>query len=100
MKIDNANLVPLDTAIKRGEQKITSLELRKPSAGELRGVHLGDLLHLDVNSLIKVIPRISIPTLTEHEVAAMDPADLLAVGTKVAGFLLSNAAKKEASLAV
>ncbi|BBP86012.1 tail protein [Pseudomonas sp. Pc102] len=92
------NVVQLDTPIKRGEQKITQLDLRKPQAGELRGVHLGELLQLDVNSLIKVIPRISIPTLTEPEVAAMDLADLLAVGTKVAGFLLQKAARTEASL--
>lgn len=92
------NVVELDTPIKRGEQKITSIELRKPQSGELRGVHLGELLQLDVNSLIKVLPRISIPTLTEPEVAAMDPADLLAVGTKVAGFLLQKAARTEASL--
>ncbi|MDN4146437.1 phage tail assembly protein [Pseudomonas tohonis] len=92
------NVVELDTPIKRGEQKITSIELRKPQSGELRGVHLGELLQLDVNSLIKVLPRISIPTLTEPEVAAMDPADLLAAGTKVAGFLLQKAARTEASL--
>lgn len=98
MTTPNDNVIELDTPIKRGEQKITSIELRKPSAGELRGVHLGELLSFDVGSLIKVIPRISIPTLTEQEVAAMDPADLVAVATKVGSFLLTKAQQKEASL--
>lgn len=98
MTTPNDNVVELDTPIKRGEQKITSLEVRKPNAGELRGVQLGELLNCDVNSLIKVIPRISIPTVTEHEVAAMDPADLVAVATKVVSFLLTKAQRKEASL--
>ena len=41
-------------------------------------------------SLIKLVPRISSPGITEPEAAAMDPADLLACGTKVSGFLLQK----------
>lgn len=92
------NRVPLDFPIKRGEQRITALELRRPNAGELRGIHLAELIQLDVASLIRLIPRISIPSLTEAEVQAMDPADLLAVGTKAVGFLLQKDAQKQASL--
>jgi Phage tail protein E. len=58
------------------------------------------LLNLDVASLIKVIPRISTPTLTAQEAAAMDPADLVAIGGKVISFLLQKSAKTEASLAM
>lgn len=92
------NRVPLDVPIKRGEQRITALELRRPNAGELRGIHLAELIQLDVASLIRLIPRISMPSLTEPEVQAMDPADLLAVGTKAVGFLLQKDAQKQASL--
>ena len=46
------NTVTLETPIKRGDQVITSLSLRKPAAGELRGVALADLLRLDVAALI------------------------------------------------
>jgi hypothetical protein len=91
------NTVPLDTPLKRGEQSITSIQLRKPAAGELRGIALADLLQMDVNAIIKVAPRISIPTLTEPELKGMDPADLLAIGTKIAGFLLPRSAKEELS---
>jgi hypothetical protein len=89
--------ISLDQAVTRGEQTIDKITLRKPSAGELRGVALTDLLQLDVAALQKVLPRISTPTLTEQDVARMDPADLVQMGTAVAGFLLPKSAREEQS---
>lgn len=80
--------ITLDYPIQRGEQTIVELSLRKPRSGELRGVHLGDLAQLDVTALITVLPRITTPTLTSAEVAAMAPSDLFQAGAEVAGFLL------------
>lgn len=93
------NTVVLDTPIRRGTSSIDSITLRKPNSGELRGVNLSDLMHLDVNCLIKVLPRISTPSLTSAEITSMDPADLLALSLKITNFLLQKSAKKEASLA-
>lgn len=95
---DDDYIVNLDTPIVRGKSYFTRLTLRKPNAGELRGIHLAELLNLDVSSLIKVLPRISSPALTAVEAAAMDPADLFAVGTKVVGFLLQKQTKTDAFL--
>ncbi len=92
------NTVTLDTPIRRGTTSIESITLRKPNSGELRGVSLAELLNMDVNSLVKVVPRISTPTLTAVEVTSMDPADLFALGTKVSGFLLQKSMKTDASL--
>lgn len=92
------NSVTLDSPIKRGKTEITQISLRKPQSGELRGVQLIELLNMDVASLIKVIPRISTPSITTPEAAAMDPADLLACGSKITDFLLQKSVKKEASL--
>ncbi|KAA8705182.1 phage tail assembly protein [Pseudomonas proteolytica] len=92
------NTVVLDSPIRRGVTTIDSITLRKPSSGELRGVSLVDLLQMDVASLIKVVPRISSPTLTAIEVSGMDPADLLALSSKISGFLLQKSAKTDASL--
>ena len=90
--------ITLDTPIKRGDNDIATIELRKPAAGELRGVTLTDLLQMDVSALTKVVPRISDPALTEVEVARMDPADLVQIGGVVTGFLLPRAALEEAGL--
>jgi hypothetical protein len=95
---DDDNTVILDTAIQRGKSQIDSLTLRKPCSGELRGVHLVDLLNLDVAALLKVLPRITSPSITATEAAGMDPADLLACGNKVAHFLLQKSVRTEASL--
>jgi hypothetical protein len=89
--------IKLDTPIQRGELTIESVYLRKPSAGELRGVALSELLNLDVSALIKVITRISQPSLTELELTRLDPADLVQLGGKVAGFLLPKSLKPDVS---
>ncbi|MFA7351681.1 MAG: phage tail assembly protein [Methylotenera sp.] len=92
--VSNLNpMIDLDTPIKRGETEIKQVSLRKPASGELRGTNLADLLQMDVTALEKVIPRISDPTLTTHEVQNLDPADLFQLGAAVSGFLLPKAMK-------
>lgn len=85
--------IPFDQPIKRGDQEITSIKLRRPQSGELRGLTLVDLAQLDVNALRIILPRISMPTLTSADVDAMDPADLLAVASEVSDFLLQTRLK-------
>ncbi|WHS62255.1 phage tail assembly protein [Pseudomonas sp. G2-4] len=92
------NTVILDTPIIRGKSVIDSITLRKPQSGELRGVQLVELLNMDVATLIKILPRISNPGITAPEAACMDPADLLACGSKISGFLLQKSVKTDASL--
>lgn len=87
--------ITLDTPIVRGENSIASITVRKPDAGALRGVKLTDLLQLDVNALITILPRITEPTLTAPELQRMDPADLTQLGSEVAAFLLPKSAKAE-----
>ena len=97
-KNPNVEEITLDTPIKRGTEQLTSVSLRKPMSGELRGVSLADLLQMDVLALRKVLPRITIPALTDHELGQMDPADLVQMATVVTGFLLPKSAKTDASL--
>jgi hypothetical protein len=87
--------VTLDQPIQRGSQEITQVELRKPSAGELRGVSLFDLVRMDVAAAQSVLPRITIPPLTRHEIDALDPADLFQLSAEVASFLSPKAAKQD-----
>jgi hypothetical protein len=84
--------IHLDTPIVRDGQTIERIELRKPAAGELRGIVLLALLQMDVDAIASLLPRISTPMVTKPEALAMDPADLLAVGVEVAGFLQQKAA--------
>lgn len=86
---------PLDFPIQRGAQAITHVQLRKPMAGELRGIKLTELLQMDVGALQAVLPRISAPTLTPAEVAGLDPADLTELGTQVVGFFMRKSIREE-----
>lgn len=92
MEKTNENIIKLNTPIKRGEQVITDITLLKPVAGTLRGVSLASVANSDVDALIKVLPRMTMPSLTEQECAAMELPDLLSFAGKVVGFLSANAA--------
>jgi hypothetical protein len=92
------NSVILDTPITRGKTTIDTLTLRKPQSGELRGVQLIELLNMDVATLIKILPRITSPSITAPEAAGMDPADLLACGSKISAFLLQKSVRTDVCL--
>jgi len=79
--------ITLDQPIQRGDNTIETIVLRKPKSGELRGLKMAEVINLDVNSLTRLLPRISEPALTEAEVQAMDPADLTECGLEVVNFL-------------
>lgn len=80
--------VEFDTPIKRGDEIIESVQIRKPSSGELRGLSMIDVARLEMDSLEKILPRVTIPALTREEIAKMDPSDVMAMGLQVAGFLM------------
>lgn len=77
--------------IRRGETKIESVQMRKPSAGELRGLQLQSLMQGDVNSIIAVLPRITMPPLTGPEAENLGPVDLAAAAGIINGFFMSKA---------
>lgn len=85
--------IALDRPIQRAGQTIDALQLRKPTAGELRGLSLVNVLQMDVDALAALLPRISTPVIHKPEVMVMDPADLLACGIQVGGFLQQKGAK-------
>ncbi|WP_297200149.1 phage tail assembly protein [uncultured Pluralibacter sp.] len=87
------NVVTLETPVKRGEQLIDTLTLMKPNAGTLRGLSLAAVANAEVDALIKVLPRMTSPSLTEQEIAALDLVDMVALAGKVVGFLSPNAAR-------
>ncbi|HWX66050.1 MAG TPA: phage tail assembly protein [Rhodanobacter sp.] len=80
--------VTLDSPIARGDQLIASLHLRRPKAGELRGVSLVELTQMEVGAIAKVLPRICDPFLTADDINKLEAPDLLKIGTEIALFLL------------
>lgn len=90
--------VEFDTPIIRGNLTISEVNINKPKTGALRGLSLADLLKVDVDTVIKLVPRVSTPPLTENEIAALDPADFLSISTAVVGFFASAEQRKKTRL--
>jgi len=86
------NIVTLDTPIKRGETTITDVQVMKPNAGALRGVGLAAIANADVDALLVVLPRVTVPNLTKEECGRLELPDLVALAGKVVGFLSPNSA--------
>ncbi|MDP2128175.1 MAG: phage tail assembly protein [Pseudohongiella sp.] len=82
--------IELDTPIARAGKPITHVDLRKPLAGALRGVTLVDVMQMDVMALTRVLPRITTPALTDSDIRAMDPADLVQLGAALSDFLTAK----------
>lgn len=96
-EVQNKVIIKLDTPIQRGNTIISELTIIRPGTPALRGTTLSDLLSLDVNSVERILPRITNPRLTKQEVSNMDPADLLECASKVAVFLLKREKREEIS---
>lgn len=86
--MSNVANVNLFHPFKRGEKEITHIELRKPTAGDLRGLKTQEVLEMDMNSHVKLIPRIS--ELTEKEFLALDVEDVLQIQNEVALFFVAT----------
>lgn len=86
--------VDLADPITRGDTTIAQLQLRKPKAGELRGLSLQDVIGLDIGTLLKLLPRITEPALTDDECAALDPADLTECGGAIRGFFMTASERR------
>lgn len=85
--------ITLEKPITRGEQTISTLDLRTPDAGALRGIILSNLVQMEAGAVADLLPRITEPPLLPHEVARMHPADLMACALEVAAFLLPRSMK-------
>ncbi|WP_058841314.1 phage tail assembly protein [Enterobacter asburiae] len=90
---ENPNIVILDNPVMRGEQKIEQVTVTRPNGGTLRGVSLASLANSDVDALIKVLPRMTYPALTEPEVMRLEASDLILFAGKVVGFLSPSSAR-------
>lgn len=89
--------ITLSTPIISGKTEITTLTIRKPVTGDLRGIKLLNFVDADIDSLAKVLPRIATPTLSEQDIYNMDLADLTNVVVAISSFLkpTSSSATKD-----
>lgn len=82
--------IPLETPIQRGTTTISTVHLRKPGAGEMRGLQLQALQQGDVNNILALLPRITVPPLSQQECEKLEPVDLAAMTGTVQSFFMSQ----------
>lgn len=81
--------VTLTTPVKREGGDIATVTLRKPDVGALRGLKLTDILQMDVNAMLVLLPRVTEPALLPADVATLDPADFMTLAGGCVAFFLS-----------
>lgn len=81
-------IVTLDEPIERpNAEPIKEVRVRKPDAGTLRGLKLVDVINVDVNAMVQLLPRITEPVLHQPTLNAMNVSDFVALSNEVALFL-------------
>lgn len=90
----NEATVELETPIAMGEAQITLITVRKPSVQALSGVSIQQLYNYETDALVKVLPRVTTPALTPHQVKTLDVVDLIQLGGEVVNFLYPKAVQK------
>lgn len=92
----NSHSVKLDVPLQRANgNNITEVQVLKPTSGALRGLNLTELLQMNMGALHAIIPRITQPQITKPDLPHLDPADLVALGTAVIGFLVPKAQRAD-----
>lgn len=83
--------VQLDHPITVDGTPCSSIALRKPGVGELRGLKMIDVYQMDVDAMLKLLPRISEPALSPQQVLALDPADFARLSAEAMLFFVGSA---------
>lgn len=93
-----AKTITLFNAIIRDKSRITEVTITDAmkQTGSLRGLKLYDVMTSDVDSLIKLLPRVTSPALTELDVVALHPSDFAQLATGIADFLAPSSESNKA----
>lgn len=86
--------ITLSEPIVRGSESISSIKLRKPKAGELRGLSMQELMNARATAVLDMLPRIAVPIITQAEADNLEAEDLAACGGAIIGFFLTPEARK------
>ena len=80
------NVVKLSKPIEIDGKSCREIRLRDPKAGELRGLNLANVMQMDTDAMLKLLPRIC--TLSGDQIADMPAADFAALSTTAISFFV------------
>ena len=90
--------IALSAPVTVNGQPVTHVQVSKPNAGAMRGLKLTEVLQMDVNTMVKLLPRITTPGLPPEVVAELEPADLLGLSQEVLVFFSTPTQRLEMGL--
>lgn len=86
--------VTLSKPIARKGDPITELRVRKPYAGELRGLELSAVIRGQYDQTLVCLSRCCVPTVVTQELEKLDPFDIGQLSGTLSGFFM-NAPKPD-----
>lgn len=90
--------VTLDTPIERGDQKIETVNIRQPTAGDFRGTSMTAVFQMEPVAVATVLARVSDPVVHKDDFLKMNASDAAALGGEVVNFLLTKSDRAAAGL--
>ncbi|MGF1804185.1 phage tail assembly protein [Aliivibrio sifiae] len=78
--------VKLATPMEIDGKEVDELELRKPCAGDLRGLNLVSVVEMDFDAACTLLPRIS--KLNERDILNMEAENFPPILTEIASFFV------------
>lgn len=93
-----SQIIRLTQPIMRNGEAITEITITDTlkQVGCLRGLKLWDVMMADVNAMIKLLPRVTLPALTEAEVMMLSQPDFVKFNSAVSSFFSDSSPETEA----
>ncbi|WFF38025.1 phage tail assembly protein [Moraxella nasibovis] len=79
--------ITLTHGVKLGENTITEITIAKPFVSHLKGISLTKLFNFDTEELLKLIPRVTTPSLPQPALERMEISEFMELVGEVLGFL-------------
>lgn len=95
MKNETSKIITLSLPIMRGDKQITDITVIKPTVPALKGLKMFDVLQMDVDSMQKLLPRVTQPVLHKADFDSMEVADFTELSAAAVGFLGKNSETEE-----
>lgn len=88
--------IVLNTPIKTSDGEITEFTLTKPTAGQLRGIKLFELVQGDTSAYIEMLPRVTKPAINKAQASSLDLSDFVQLIEVVSEWFAGKTANTQA----
>ena len=89
-KPETTKTVKLSSPILRGEQTFDEIAVNKPNVLALKGLTMLDVMQMNTDAMMQLLPRVTAPMLNKADFATMEVADFIELAATAVGFLAKN----------